>query len=99
MLNLAISIDTDADGIDIVETNRGDSLKAPDWPRDCEFQMVAYRPSERICDVVVAHVLAEDIGHAIRALREAGMLQSDAPDWYMRLAHYAAGARSLEDAR
>lgn len=99
MLNLAIVTDTDADGTDIVETNHGDNFKAPDWPRDCEFQMVAYRPSDKTCEVVSADVLADDIGRAIRALQATRKFRGDQPDWYRRLARYAVGAPSMRGGR
>ena len=54
MLDLAISIDTDSKGTPVVETNHGVRLKAPEWPHDCEFQLVAFNPSGRTCEVVVA---------------------------------------------
>jgi len=41
MLDLAIEMDTDSRNTSIIETNHGVQLKAPDWPHDCEFQLVA----------------------------------------------------------
>ena len=40
MLDLAIFIDTDAKNTPIVETNNGVEMKAPDWPQDCDFQLI-----------------------------------------------------------
>lgn len=95
MLDLAISIDTDSKGNDIIETNHGEKLKAPDWPQDCEFQMIAYHPLDKTCEVISADVLSDDIGHAIRALQAARAFKDDQPEWYRRLARCAAGATSL----
>ena len=42
MLDLAISVNTDSRRTTIIETNRGVKLKAPAWPQDCDFQLVAF---------------------------------------------------------
>lgn len=95
MLDLAISIDADSHGTAIVETNHGEEFKAHDWPRDCDFQMVAYRPSGKSCKVVSAGEVVEDIAHAIRALKAVGAFRTGTPDWARRLTLYAAGASSF----
>jgi hypothetical protein len=92
MLDLAITIDSDSRGIDIVETNHGERFKAPFWPRDCEFQIVAFKPGAKTCEVVESGALAEDIGEAIRALKKAGAGKGRRPEWFERLSRYADGA-------
>lgn len=78
----------------MIETNRGKELKAPQWPQDCEFQLVAFNPSGRVGDVISTEELAADISSAIRTLRESGLMSGKKPDWYQRLAYYARGASS-----
>jgi hypothetical protein len=90
MLDLAISIDTDSTNTTIVETNRGMMLRAPGWPQDCDFQLVAFDTSEENCEVVSADDLAEDIGDALGALDRAVTFKDGKPDWYLRLARYAS---------
>ena len=90
MLALAISIDYDSKGTDIIETNDGTRLKCPSWPRDCESQLVAYRPSGKTCDPVYANDLSTDIAEALRTLEATGTLENRKPDWYRRLKLYAA---------
>ena len=85
MLDLAISIDTDSNNITIVETNHGLQLKAPGWPQDCDFQLVAFDPLGKICEVIPAECLAEDVGMAVMALEKAKLLKGRKPDWYRRL--------------
>lgn len=92
MLALAISIDCDSKGTDIIETNNGTQLKCPSWPRDCESQLVAYRPAGNVCDPVYATELSSDIADALSALEAAGALKGRKPDWHRRLKFYAAGA-------
>jgi hypothetical protein len=92
MLDLAISIDTDARGTTVIETNHGVALKAPKWPQDCDFQLVAFSPSSRTCEVIWTEQLADDIGKALRALDDASVLEARKPDWYRRLIRYARGA-------
>jgi hypothetical protein len=89
MIDLAISVDTDARGTTVIETNRGSKLKAPRWPQDCETQLVAFNPSGKTCKVIWTEQLADDIGRAIRSLHDAGVLKGRKPDWYRRLAHCA----------
>ncbi|MFZ2642869.1 MAG: hypothetical protein WA117_17880 [Verrucomicrobiia bacterium] len=92
MLDLAISTDTDRNGIAVIETNRGERLKAPRWPQDCDFQLVAFNPAAKSCDVVWTEALANDIGKALKALAHAGVLKGRKPDWYHRLMRCANGA-------
>jgi len=89
MLDLAISIDTDPANTTIIETNCGVRLKAPDWPQDCDFQLVAYDPSGDSCGVVSAEGLADDIGEALLMLDRAVSPAGEKPDWYRRLKLYA----------
>ena len=89
MLDLAIAIDTDARNTTIVETNHGVELKAPEWPHDCEFQLVAFDSRGR-CEIVWATDLAGDIGKALRALDKAAVFKGRKPDWYRSLERCAA---------
>jgi hypothetical protein len=89
MLDLAISIDTDSKNTTIIETNSGVILKAPEWPQDCEFQLVAFKPSGQTCEIVWADGLAEDIGEALVALQREPSLKGRKPDWFRRLKLYA----------
>ena len=86
------SIDTDAKNIPIIETNRGVRLKAPGWPQDCEFQLVAFDPSSATAEVIDAESLADDITNALAALDKAAVLEGRKPDWYRRLARCALQA-------
>ena len=90
MLALAISIDCDSKGVDLIEMNDGTELKCPTWPRDCEFQIVTYQPSGKTCDTVDATELSGDIAEVLRALEATGTLKHRKPDWYRRLKLYAA---------
>ena len=90
MLALAISIDCDSKGVDIIETNDGTQFKCPTWPRDCESQLVAYQPSGKTCETVYAGELSADIAEALRSLDATGTLKRRKPDWYRRLKLYAA---------
>ena len=92
MLDLAISINTDAKGTTIIETDHGIKLKAPRWPQDSDYRLVAFSPSGKTCDIIWPKNLAGDIGQALRALQAPGTLKGRKPDWYRRLAHYAKGA-------
>jgi hypothetical protein len=92
MLDLAISIDTDSANTTVIETNHGIALRAPGWPRDCDFQLVAFNPSGRICEVVWAEDLAQDIGTALVALDKAVSFKGRKPDWYRRLERYGTGS-------
>ncbi|HXJ97145.1 MAG TPA: hypothetical protein VMT20_30265 [Terriglobia bacterium] len=97
MLDLAISIDADSRNTVIVETNHGARLKAPEWPGDCDFQVVAFDPSAESCEVVWAQALAEDIGRALTMLRGTPALRGRKPDWYRRLQLYAKGDSSARE--
>jgi len=92
MLDLAISIDTDTRNTTIIETNNGLELKAPGWPQDCEFQLVAFNPSGETCEVVWAEDVAEDIGKALTTLDRAAPFKGRKPGWYRRLERYARGS-------
>jgi hypothetical protein len=94
MLDLAISIDIDSKNTTIIETNNGVTLKSPDWPQDCEFQLVAFNPARSTCEVVWADGLVEDIGEALAALEGVPSLKGRKPDWYRRLKLYAKRERS-----
>jgi hypothetical protein len=89
MLDLAISIDTYPS---VIETNHGVRLKAPEWPQDCDFQLVAFCPSSGSCEVVWTESLAEDIGKSLIMIDKAGAVKGRKPDWYRRLKRYASGA-------
>ncbi len=89
MLDLAIEIDTDEEDISIVNTNRGVELKAPEWPHDCEFQLVAFDLQGK-CEVVWTEELTADIAEALKALDSATIFRRLKPDWYRRLKLYAA---------
>ncbi|HBA40696.1 MAG TPA: hypothetical protein DCZ05_13450 [Deltaproteobacteria bacterium] len=91
MLELAIPVDIDRRGNTIVETNSGRELTAPGWPQDCEFQLVAFHPSSRSCEVVWIEQLAEDIANALELLNTAGIHRDANTDWYQRLVHYCNG--------
>jgi hypothetical protein len=92
MLDLAISVDTDRNGTPIIETNHGVRMKAPEWFDDCEFQLVAYTPSAKTCQIISAEELAGDIRQALAALENVGVLKPRKADWYRRLRRYAEGA-------
>jgi hypothetical protein len=89
MLDLAISIDTDKRNTTIIETNHGVELKAPGWPQDCDFQLVAFNPSGETCEVVWVEGLAGDIGKALTTIAKAAPFKGRKPDWYRRLERYA----------
>jgi hypothetical protein len=89
MLDLAIFIDTDARNTTIIETNHGVKLKAPGWPQDCDFQLVAFDPSGTSCEVISSEGLAGDIGKALMTLDRAALFKGRKPDWYRRLEGYA----------
>jgi hypothetical protein len=92
MLDLAISLDSDAKGVTVVETNQGVELKAPGWPQDSDARLVAFGPKSKTCEVLWPEHLASDIGHALKRLQEAGCLKGRKPDWYRRLALVADGS-------
>jgi hypothetical protein len=92
MIDLAISVDDNARGIAIVETNHGDQLAAPKWPQDSDFRLVAFSPSARECEVIAPRELARDIAFALQALKPAFGGARRKPAWYRRLRKCAAGA-------
>lgn len=95
MLDLAISIDTDEAAISVVETNHGRHLTAPRWPQDSDFQLVAFSPAGRTCNVVCPEQLTADLASALAALDESGALKGQKPEWYRRLVGYAKGGTRL----
>lgn len=97
MLDLAISLESDTDGTDIIECNDGTSLRCPSWPRDCESQLVAYGPLGKEAEVVWAGQLAGDIAEALAVLDSTRILKNKKPDWYRRLKLCAADAPPDED--
>jgi hypothetical protein len=94
MIDLAISIDADQSGATVIETNHGRRFKAPRWPQDCEFQLVAFDPSALSCNVVQTESLAVDIAIALTALRQAGVVEGRKPDWFRRLERCSQGVIS-----
>jgi hypothetical protein len=90
MLNLAIAVDIDRNNNSVVETNSGDLFVAPDWPQDCESQVVSYRKKGRTCRVVRLETLAQDIGQALTLIEKAGLVAGKKPDWFLRLHKSAA---------
>jgi hypothetical protein len=91
MLDLAISIDQDSKGKTIVETNQGNILLSRQWPQDCDFQLVAFHPSSKKCDIVWSQQLAEDIDDALLALNRAGAAKYKNSGWYRRLTMCSKG--------
>jgi hypothetical protein len=94
MIDLAISIDDDASGTTIVETNHGDHMASPSWPQDSDFRLVAFSPGAKKCEVISPTELAHDIAHALEALERAPEAPSKKAQWYRRLRKCAAGALS-----
>ncbi len=92
MIDLAISIDDDARGVTIVETNHGDRLVAPKWPQDSDFRLVVFSPKGSECDVIPPRDLAHDIALALEAVKQTLGSKSRKPGWYRRLEKCAAGA-------
>jgi hypothetical protein len=90
MIDLAISVDTDSRRTTVIETNRGLKLKAPRWPQDCDFQLVAFTPSGKTCEVIWTEQLTEDIRSAVTALDQTGAVRGEKPDWYRRLSRYGS---------
>ncbi len=89
MLDLAISIDTDEKNTTVIETNKGVRLRAPGWPQDCDFQLVAFDASSGTSEVVDAESLADDIAEALAALDRAAVLGRRKPGWHRRLTRCA----------
>jgi hypothetical protein len=92
MIDLAISVDDDARGITVVETNHGDRMAAPQWPQDSDFRLVAFRTRAKECDVISPGELAHDIAQALEALETVVAAAGKKPQWYHRLSKCAAGA-------
>lgn len=95
MIDLAISIDDDAHGVTIVETNNGNRLAAPNWPQDSDFRLVAFRPGAKGCDVIAPEELAQDIAVALEVVEMTFDHKKKKPEWYRRLKKYAAGVGNL----
>jgi hypothetical protein len=95
MIDLAISLENDARGTTIVETNHGDQLAAPDWPQDSDFRLVAFNAKGGECEVVPPRELARDIARALRTLKPMFKGASEKPAWHRRLTKYAAGSGNL----
>lgn len=92
MLSLGIPIDFDDAGNTIVDLNIGGELKVKDFPQDSEFQLLAFRPTGKACEVVWIEELAKDIGEALAALEQTGFKDVKS-DWYRRLSVYCSGAK------
>lgn len=97
MLDLAISIDTDLNGIDIIECNDGTRLKCPSWPTDCESQLVAFDPLSKELELVWSGQLAGDIAEALALLDSTRVLKDHEPDWYRRLKLCAVDTPSINN--
>ena len=82
MLDLAISEDIDQKGRTVILTNHGERMCAERWPQDSEFQLVAFPPSARACQVLWAEELATDIAAALKAIDETETLAGPKPAWY-----------------
>jgi hypothetical protein len=94
MIDIAISIDEDSQGITVVETNHGDHLAAPSWPQDSDSRLVSFDPESEECDVVAPRELARDIALALQALETGFLEEKKLPEWYKRLKRCAAGAEN-----
>jgi len=90
MLNLAIAVDVDRDDNSVILTNSGDRLVAPDWPQDCESQVVSYRNGSSTCSVVHLETLSGDISKALTLIECSGFVAGKKPDWFVRLEELAA---------
>ena len=90
MLDLATSMEKDSEIM--IETNHEVVLTVPKWPGDTDFELVAFSPSGRTCEVVRAETLAADIAKALLMLDKAAILEGQKPDWYRRLERCADGA-------
>jgi hypothetical protein len=92
MLDLAISVDIDSQNTTVIETNHGVRLKAPDWPQDSDFHLVAFSPAGRTCKILWTEALVEDIGRALMLINSTVAFKGKKPDWYRRLTSYSKGA-------
>jgi hypothetical protein len=91
MLDLATSMESDSK-VTVIETNHDVILKAPGWPGDTDFELVAFSPSGETCEVIRSDELASDIARALLAMDEAAVWTGQKPDWYRRLEKCANGA-------
>jgi hypothetical protein len=91
MLDMAIAVDVDRNGTIIIETNQGARLRAPDWPSDCDFQLVAFNPTAPQCEVIWLDLLMSDIAEALAAIDSLGPSKTRRSDWYHRLRRYSRG--------
>src|SRR5665213_1620211 len=98
MLDLAIAIDADPEHGTIVETNHGVTLRALNWPHDCDFQVVAFDPGSENCEVIWTESLADDIRLALSALERMAATKGRKPGWYRRLELCAKRASSASRA-
>lgn len=89
MLNLAISVDVDRNNNSIIETNSGDTLVAPDWPQDCESQVISYQKGSRTCRIVHLDTLSGDISRALALIENSDLIAGRKPDWFVRLKELA----------
>lgn len=90
MLDLATSMEKGSETM--IETNHELVLTVPRWPGDTDFELVAFSPLGRTCEVVRAEDLAADIAKALVMLDKAALLEGQKPDWYRRLERCADGA-------
>lgn len=91
MLDLATWTENDSN-IAVIETNHSVLLKAPGWPSDTDFELVAFSPLGKTCAVIRAADLAADIASALSTLDKATAWEGEKPDWYRRLERCADGA-------
>ncbi len=94
MLDLAIAVDHDRQMATIVETNHGRSLKAPGWPQDSDFHLVAFDPSQNSCEVVTASELAADISKLVQLVASQRILRGNKPAWLKRLEKYSVDVQA-----
>ena len=95
MIDLAISVDDDAQGLTIVETNYGDRLTAPHWPQDSDFRLVAFSPTAKECAVIAPRELARDIA-VIGVIQLCALLYGSALLWKARPLYYAFSENVLQ---
>ncbi len=94
MLDLAIAVDHDRRMATIVETNHGRSLGAPGWPQDSDFHLVAFDPTQNLCDVVTASELAADISKLVGLVASRKIFRGKKPAWLKRLERYSVGVQA-----
>ena len=56
---------------------------------------MAFTPSAKTCQVISAEQLADDIGKALAALENVGVLKPRTADWHRRLRRYAEGTGGI----